>query len=105
MNASTAPVTEADSTPWVNINNDKTGAPPTAATIIAPGWAHWSIGDYTGDKTNDDGTTVEVREWNDDTFGVFPLPGTTAARPPRSSRAARTSASRPRARTRPAPRS
>ena len=75
-NASTAPVTEADSTPWVNINNDKNGNPPTAATIIAPGWAHWSIGDYKGDKTKDDGTTVEVREWNDATFGVFPLPGT-----------------------------
>jgi len=70
-NASNAPATEQDSTPWININNDKTGAPPSAATIIAPGWAHWSIGDYTGD--NEEG--AEVREWNDDTFGVFPLPG------------------------------
>ncbi|MGB3730766.1 extracellular solute-binding protein [Microbacterium sp.] len=72
-NASDAPVTENDSTPWVNINNDKNGAAPTAATIIAPGWAHWSVGDYTGDK---DGK--EVREWNDATFGVFPLPGVEA---------------------------
>ncbi|MBW8762577.1 MAG: extracellular solute-binding protein [Microbacterium sp.] len=70
-NASNAPATEDDSTPWININNDKNGAAPTAATIIAPGWAHWSIGDYTGD--NDEG--AEVREWNDATFGVFPLPG------------------------------
>lgn len=70
-NASNAPATEDDSTPWININNDKTGAAPTAATIIAPGWAHWSVGDYTGE--NDEG--AEVREWNDDTFGVFPLPG------------------------------
>lgn len=70
-NASNAPATEDDSTPWININNDKNGAAPTAATIIAPGWAHWSIGDYTGD--NDKG--AEVREWNDATFGVFPLPG------------------------------
>src|SRR5690606_25342775 len=70
-NASNAPATEQDSTPWVNINDDKTGAPPSAATIIAPGWAHWSIGDYTGD--NEEG--AEVREWNDATFGVFPLPG------------------------------
>lgn len=68
--ASGAPVTENDSTPWVNINNDKNGAAPTAATMIAPGWAHWSVGDYKGDK---DGN--EVREWNDDTFGVFALPG------------------------------
>ncbi|MEV4774212.1 extracellular solute-binding protein [Microbacterium sp. LWO13-1.2] len=69
--ASNAPATEDDSTPWININNDKGGAAPTAATIIAPGWAHWSVGDYTGD--NDEG--AEVREWNDATFGVFPLPG------------------------------
>ncbi|WP_109209814.1 MULTISPECIES: extracellular solute-binding protein [Microbacterium] len=77
QNASNAPATEDDSTPWVNINNDKTGNPPTAATIIAPGWAHWSIGDFVEEKTADDGTVTEVREWNDDTFGVFPLPGTT----------------------------
>lgn len=70
-NASNAPATEDDSTPWININNDKNGAAPTAATIIAPGWAHWSVGDYTGE--NDEG--AEVREWNDATFGVFPLPG------------------------------
>ncbi|MBN9225333.1 MAG: ABC transporter substrate-binding protein [Microbacterium sp. SCN 70-27] len=73
--ASNAPVTENDSTPWVNINNDKSGAAPTAATIIAPGWAHWSIGDFKEEKKKDDGTTTEVREWNDATFGVFPLPG------------------------------
>ncbi|MCC2033987.1 extracellular solute-binding protein [Microbacterium allomyrinae] len=75
--ASNAPATEDDSTPWVNINNDKSGAAPTAATIIAPGWAHWSIGDFVEEKTADDGTVSEVREWNDDTFGVFPLPGLT----------------------------
>jgi N,N'-diacetylchitobiose transport system substrate-binding protein len=75
QNASNAPATEDDSTPWVNINNDKNGNPPTAATIIAPGWAHWSIGDFVEEKTGDDGKVTEVREWNDDTFGVFPLPG------------------------------
>ncbi|MGF3056682.1 extracellular solute-binding protein [Microbacterium sp. YY-01] len=73
-NASNAPATEDDSTPWININNDKNGAAPTAATIIAPGWAHWSIGDYDG--VNDEG--VEQRTWNDDVFGVFPLPGVEA---------------------------
>ncbi|WP_125098520.1 extracellular solute-binding protein [Leucobacter chromiireducens] len=41
-----------------------------AATIMAPGWAHWSIGDLV---TNDDGEPV--REWNDDVFGTFVLPG------------------------------
>ncbi|GAA2524757.1 extracellular solute-binding protein [Rarobacter incanus] len=43
----------------------------SAATIMAPGWAHWSIGDLTTDK---DGKAA--REWNDDTFGTFVLPGT-----------------------------
>ena len=41
-----------------------------AATIMAPGWAHWSIGDLV---TNEDGDPA--REWNDDTFGTLVLPG------------------------------
>ena len=40
-----------------------------AATILAPGWAHWSLGDL-GQKDGKD-----VRTWNDSTFGVFVLPG------------------------------
>ncbi len=64
-NASHAPVGEFDSTPWVNINNNESTGKPEAATIIAPGWAHWSIGDADGDKV----------VWNDDTFGAFVLPG------------------------------
>ncbi len=40
-----------------------------AATIMAPSWAHWSIGDLV---EGDDGP---VREWNDATFGAFVLPG------------------------------
>lgn len=70
--ASKAPVTEADSTPWVNINNNETTGKPEAATIIAPGWAHWSIGDLAPDPEDD---TKQVATWNDDTFGVFVLPG------------------------------
>jgi len=70
--ASLAPVTEADSTPWVNINNNAATGAPEAATIIAPGWAHWSIGDLTPDPKD---STKTVATWNDDTFGVFVLPG------------------------------
>ncbi len=70
--ASLAPVTEADSTPWVNINNNEATGAPEAATIIAPGWAHWSIGDLTPDPADD---TKTIATWNDDTFGVFVLPG------------------------------
>ena len=70
--ASLAPVTEADSTPWVNINNNAATGAPEAATIIAPGWAHWSIGDLTPDPEDD---TKTVATWNDAVFGTFVLPG------------------------------
>ncbi|NMD46093.1 MAG: extracellular solute-binding protein, partial [Propionibacterium sp.] len=40
-----------------------------AATIMAPGWAHWSIGDLVKSDGKD------TRKWNDDKFGVFVLPG------------------------------
>jgi len=70
--ASLAPVTEADSTPWVNINNNETTGAPEAATIIAPGWAHWSIGDPSPDPKD---ATKVVNTWNDTTFGTFVLPG------------------------------
>jgi N,N'-diacetylchitobiose transport system substrate-binding protein len=76
--ASNAPSTARDASPWLYINDsdvvkegDKVVEETNlaAATIMAPGWAHWSIGDL----VKKDGK--EVREWNDDTFGVFPLPG------------------------------
>ena len=70
--ASNAPVTESDSTPWVNINNNDSTGKPEAATIIAPGWAHWSIGDLAPDPKD---KTKTVATWNDKTFGVFVLPG------------------------------
>ena len=70
--ASLAPVTEADSTPWVNINNNVATGAPEDATIIAPGWAHWSIGDLAPDPKDD---TKTVATWNDDVFGTFVLPG------------------------------
>ena len=70
--ASLAPVTEADSTPWVNINNNESTGAPEAATIIAPGWAHWSIGDPSPDPKD---ATKVVNTWNDTTFGTFVLPG------------------------------
>ncbi|WP_336652839.1 MULTISPECIES: extracellular solute-binding protein [unclassified Leucobacter] len=41
-----------------------------AATIMAPGWAHWSIGDLV---EGEDGEPA--REWNDKVFGTFVLPG------------------------------
>lgn len=70
--SSHAPVTESDSTPWVNINNNEATGAPEAATIIAPGWAHWSIGDLMPDPAD---PTKTVATWNDDVFGTFVLPG------------------------------
>jgi N,N'-diacetylchitobiose transport system substrate-binding protein len=79
--ASKAPADAKDQSPWLYINDSDVivgddGNPTdeltsmSAATIMAPGWAHWSIGDLT---KNDEG--ADVREWNDAKFGVFALPG------------------------------
>ena len=81
-NASKAPKTAKDESAWLYINSSDVikddASDPTkvtgktslaAATIMAPGWAHWSIGDL----VKKDGK--ETRQWNDDTFGVFALPG------------------------------
>jgi N,N'-diacetylchitobiose transport system substrate-binding protein len=73
--ASKAPTTAKDESPWLYINDadsaqdaDNDTTTPTslaAATIMAPGWAHGLIGDLVGDE----------RVWNDAVFGVYPLPG------------------------------
>ncbi|HKX68195.1 MAG TPA: extracellular solute-binding protein [Intrasporangium sp.] len=77
--ASKAPADAKDATPWLYINDtdeilDEAGKPAgktslAAATIMAPGWAHWSIGDL---KEKDG---KPVREWNDKKFSAFVLPG------------------------------
>ncbi|MBD3785079.1 MAG: extracellular solute-binding protein [Micrococcales bacterium] len=77
--ASKAPADAKDQSPWLYINDSDTilddagkasgKTSLAAATIMAPGWAHWSIGDLTKKDGKD------VRTWNDKTFGVFALPG------------------------------
>ncbi|WP_246055500.1 extracellular solute-binding protein [Glutamicibacter uratoxydans] len=77
--ASKAPSDAKDVTPWLYINDadqilDEAGKPTgktslSAATIMAPNWARWSI----GDMKKVDGK--DTRVWNDDTFGIFALPG------------------------------
>ncbi|WP_076263922.1 extracellular solute-binding protein, partial [Intrasporangium flavum] len=79
-NASKAPADAKDQTPWLYVNDadeildenqNVTGKTSlAAATIMAPGWAHFSIGDL---KEKDG---KKVREWNDKTFTAFVLPGT-----------------------------
>ncbi|MEB4614487.1 extracellular solute-binding protein [Leucobacter sp. M11] len=78
--ASNAPNDAKDSNQYIYLNDsdqtlDEEGNASgetslSAATIMAPGWAHWSIGDL---STGDDGKPV--RTWNDDVFGTFALPG------------------------------
>jgi N,N'-diacetylchitobiose transport system substrate-binding protein len=85
--ASMAPADAKDQSPWLYINDadeatekdsSVTSTSLSAAIIMAPGWAHWSIGDpAAGDDgqpaRNDAG--VIIREWNPAKFGVFVLPG------------------------------
>ncbi|MCU1557598.1 MAG: transporter substrate-binding protein [Microbacteriaceae bacterium] len=78
--ASKAPNDAKDSNQYIYLNDDDAipgattadAATPVslaAATIMAPGWAHWSI----GTKGEKDGKVT--RTWDDKTFGVFALPG------------------------------
>ncbi|WP_210507296.1 extracellular solute-binding protein [Naasia sp. SYSU D00057] len=78
--ASNAPNDAKDSNQYIYLNDDdaipgateddpSTPVSLSAATIMAPGWAHWSI----GVKGEEDGKVT--RTWDDSIFGVFPLPG------------------------------
>ncbi|WGD38014.1 extracellular solute-binding protein [Lysinibacter sp. HNR] len=73
--ASNAPATEDDSTPWININDNAATGQPEAATIIAPGWASNSIGNPATITDPETGVETEGYEWDDETFGIFVLPG------------------------------
>ncbi len=70
--ASNIPATERDVAYWDFLNDGANGEPPAAATIMAPGWARWSLGDLI---KNDKGE--EVRDGMTDTakWGIFALPG------------------------------
>lgn len=64
--ASKLPTTERDVAYWDFLND---GA---AATIMAPGWARWSIGDLT---KNDAGEEVRDGMADESKYGIFALPG------------------------------
>jgi N,N'-diacetylchitobiose transport system substrate-binding protein len=80
--ADNAPGDAQDSNQYIYINDNDAIAGATsadkatpvslsAATIMAPGWAHWSI----GKKGTDPKTKAVTRTWDDKTFGTFVLPG------------------------------
>ena len=70
--SSNVPSTERDVAYWDFLNDAAEGAGPAAATIMAPGWARWSIGDLV---TNDAGEEVRDGMANAEKFGIFALPG------------------------------
>jgi len=70
--ASNVPATERDVAYWEFLNDGTDGSAPPAATIMAPGWARWSIGDLV---TNDAGDEVRDGMADMEKFGIFGLPG------------------------------
>jgi N,N'-diacetylchitobiose transport system substrate-binding protein len=70
--ASNVPATANDVAYWEFLNDGTDGSAPTAATIMAPGWARWSIGDLV---TNDAGEEVADGMADTTKFGIFALPG------------------------------
>ncbi|WP_245534439.1 extracellular solute-binding protein [Xylanimonas cellulosilytica] len=70
--ASNNATTDRDLAYWEFINDGTDGEAPAAATIMAPGWARWSIGDLT---TNDAGDEVRDGMADESRFDIFALPG------------------------------
>ena len=70
--ASNLPSTERDVAYWDFLNDGTDGTGPDAVTIMAPGWARWSIGDIT---KNDAGEEVRDGMADDTKFDIFALPG------------------------------
>ncbi len=71
-NTSLLPTTERDVAYWDFINDGADGAAPEATSMMAPGWARWSIGDMT---TNDEGEEVRDGMADESKFDIFALPG------------------------------
>lgn len=70
--SSNVPSTERDVAYWDFLNDGADGAAPAAATIMAPGWARWSIGALT---TNDAGDEVRDGMVDATKFDILALPG------------------------------
>lgn len=73
QNSSNNAATDRDVAYWEFMNDGENGEPPAAATIMAPGWARWSLGAVTG--KNDAGDPVRDGMADDTKFDIFALPG------------------------------
>ncbi|GAA1649704.1 extracellular solute-binding protein [Georgenia ruanii] len=69
--ASNLPTTERDVAYWDFLNDGTDGAAPAAATIMAPGWARWSLGDL----VTKDGEEARDGMADASKFDIFALPG------------------------------
>ena len=70
--ASLLPHTERDVAYWDFLNDGTDGSAPQATSIMAPGWARWSLGDMT---KNDKGEEVRDGMKDESKFDIFALPG------------------------------
>ncbi|WP_407318520.1 extracellular solute-binding protein [Isoptericola halotolerans] len=70
--ASNLPATERDVAYWDFLNDAEDGGAPEAATIMAPGWARWSIGELV---ENDEGEMVRDGMADAEKYDIFALPG------------------------------
>ena len=72
QNASSLPATAVDIAYWDFLNDGVESGEPAAATIMAPSWVRWSVGDLVRNEDNE-----EVRDGmvDSDRFGIFALPG------------------------------
>lgn len=79
QNASRVRSNQPEAAPWLHLNDTEKkkdedgnliGMILTGATVLAPGWAVKSLGDVVKNEAGH-----ESRVWNEDTFGVFALPG------------------------------
>jgi N,N'-diacetylchitobiose transport system substrate-binding protein len=70
--ASYLPATEVDVAYWDFLNDGLATGEPAAASMMAPSWARWSIGDLVHD---DDGAEVRDGMADSSRFDIFALPG------------------------------
>lgn len=69
---SNSAATDRDIAYWELLNDGTDGSAPAAATILAPGWARWSIGDLV---KNDEGEDVRDGMVDESKFDIFAVPG------------------------------